>query len=127
MQAVFAIPGDLASLTGGYAYDREVMARSPGFGVRFEHLALPPGFPAPTPEELRETARLLGRLAPDSTVLIDGLAFGGFTPDLLGALPRHTIALVHHPLALETGLSANEARRLAESERRALSHARRVI
>jgi glycosyltransferase involved in cell wall biosynthesis len=122
MRAVFAIPGDLASLTGGYAYDREVMAR-----IDMEHLPLPQGFPAPSPDDLRETERLLRGVDPQAVLLIDGLAFGAFTLDLLRALPRRTIALVHHPLALETGLSAQDAQRLAASERLALSHAAYVI
>jgi glycosyltransferase involved in cell wall biosynthesis len=122
MRAVFAIPGDLASLTGGYAYDREVMAR-----VDMAHLPLPQGFPAPSPDDLRETERLLRRVDRDATLLIDGLAFGAFTPDLLRALPRKVVALVHHPLALETGLSAGDAQRLAASERLALPHASHVI
>jgi len=31
--AIFAIPGDLKSPTGGYAYDRRVMEILPDFGV----------------------------------------------------------------------------------------------
>src|SRR4051794_17047623 len=108
MRAVFGIPGDLASLTGGYTYDREVMAR-----IDMDHLPLPQGFPAPSSEDLRETERLLRGVDPHAVLLIDGLAFGAFTQDLLRALPRRTIALVHHPLALETGLSAQDAQRLA--------------
>jgi glycosyltransferase involved in cell wall biosynthesis len=122
VRAVFAIPGDLASLTGGYAYDREVMAR-----VGVSHLPLSQGFPAPSPEDLRETERLLTGVERDAVLLIDGLAFGAFTPELLRALPRKVVALVHHPLALETGLSARDAQRLAASERLALSHAAHVI
>ncbi|MDB5642236.1 MAG: glycosyl transferase family 1 [Hyphomicrobiales bacterium] len=125
MKTVFAIPGDLAALTGGYAYDREIMARASDVGMT--HLALPQGFPAPTPDDLRETQRLFRTLAPGDLLLIDGLAFGAFTPELLRALPRRTIALVHHPLALETGLAAEDAHRLAASERHALSHAAHVI
>ncbi len=122
MRAVFAIPGDLSSLTGGYAYDREVMAR-----IDMAHLPLPQGFPAPSPDDLRETERLLRGVDPDAVLLIDGLAFGDFTPELLRALPRKIVALVHHPLALETGLSAADAQRLAASEQLALSHAAHVI
>ena len=72
MRAVFAIPGDLAALTGGYAYDREVMARAPAFGVDFAPLALPQGFPAPSAAELRETQRRLRGLSGDEALLIDG-------------------------------------------------------
>ncbi len=127
MRAHFAIPGDLAALTGGYAYDREIMARVPAFGIEIAHLALPQGFPAPSPDDLRETERALRALAPDDMILIDGLAFGAFTPELLAALPRRTVALVHHPLALESGLSPHDAQRLAASERVALSQAAHVI
>ena len=127
MRAPFAIPGDLAALTGGYAYDREIIARAPAYDMKLEYLALPQGFPAPSLDDLRETGRLLCALAPDDMLLIDGLAFGAFTPDLLAVLPRRTVALVHHPLALETGLSPGDARRLAASERVALSHAAHVI
>jgi glycosyltransferase involved in cell wall biosynthesis len=61
-------------------------------------------------------------------VIIDGLAYGAM-PALAcaeGARLR-LVALVHHPLALETGLEAAAASRLAESERLALQHARKVI
>ena len=127
MRAHFAIPGDLAALTGGYGYDREIIARAPAYGMDIEHLALPQGFPAPSPDDLRETGRLLCALAPDDLLLIDGLAFGAFTRDLLAVLPRRTVALVHHPLALETGLLPHDARALAASERMALAHAAHVI
>ncbi len=126
-QAFFAIPGDLASLTGGYAYDREVMARSHASGVRIEYLPLPQGFPAPSSDDLRATAQALRTLPQDALLMIDGLAFGAFTPDLLDLLPAKTIALVHHPLAYETGLSQEDARRLRDSERAALAHAAHVI
>jgi glycosyltransferase involved in cell wall biosynthesis len=60
--------------------------------------------------------------------VIDGLG-GGVLPDLLA---RHAgrlglVALVHHPLCDETGIDADSAARFAESERAALTHARRVI
>ena len=44
----FAIPGDIGTPTGGYVYDRQVMALLPRFGVDVAHLPLPGGFPAPT-------------------------------------------------------------------------------
>ena len=126
-RAHFAIPGDLASLTGGYAYDREVMARAAVFGAELRHLLLPGGFPAPTRAELDETARVLRTLPRDGPLLIDGLAFGAFTPDLLALLPAKTIALVHHPLAYEAGLSPQDAARFHDSERRALARAVHVL
>jgi len=60
--------------------------------------------------------------------VIDGLAFGAL-PEAAQAL-REThplIALVHHPLALETGVAPQAAIALRESERAALACTRGVI
>jgi glycosyltransferase involved in cell wall biosynthesis len=61
-------------------------------------------------------------------LVIDGLAFG-VLPDMAEALCRthRLVALVHHPLALETGLGTDEAEALNASERAALSFAHGVI
>ena len=47
-EVVFAIPGDLDTATGGYIYDREVLARLPALGVSVRHVALPRTFPSPS-------------------------------------------------------------------------------
>jgi glycosyltransferase involved in cell wall biosynthesis len=70
----------------------------------------------------------LTTMAVGSPVLIDGLAGGGL-PEPLGA---HTgrlrmVALVHHPLADETGLSGADQRRFEASERASLGACRGVI
>jgi glycosyltransferase involved in cell wall biosynthesis len=60
--------------------------------------------------------------------VIDGLAYGAM-PEEAQALREHypMVALVHHPLALETGLGDAEAAALHKSERAALACARHVI
>ena len=57
--AAFAIPGDINLPTGGYMYDRRVLALLPQFGVVARHLELPGSFPEPTEADLAETARIL--------------------------------------------------------------------
>jgi glycosyltransferase involved in cell wall biosynthesis len=124
----FAIPGDLATLTGGYAYDRRLLAGLRARGLVVEHLPLPGAYPAPTPDELNYAEAALAALPDQAVVLIDGLAYGVLAAVAVRQRERlRLIALCHHPLALETGLRAAEATRLAASEQAALQAARAVI
>jgi len=125
--AWFAIPGDIATPTGGYRYDRRVMEELSSLGWKMRHLELPGDFPAPSDASLRETERLLSTTPKDAVILFDGLALGALPAEILDRVPRGYIALVHHPLALETGISAVRAKALAESEREALKRARSVV
>lgn len=124
----FAIPGDIDAPTGGYAYDRRILAGATAAGWQATHVALPGGFPAPTPADLAEAARRLAALDADLPVVIDGLALGAM-PEVAARVAgvRPLVALVHHPLALETGLAPADAGRLAASERAALAVARAVV
>ena len=127
VEVAFAIPGDLRAPTGGYAYDREVLARLPQLGVRARHFPLPGSFPDPTPGDLAETQRLLAALPSDTVIFIDGLAFGAMPADVISTVRAPIVALVHHPLGYEPGLSEQRARELNELEKRALAFARRVV
>jgi glycosyltransferase involved in cell wall biosynthesis len=124
----FAIPGDIETLTGGYAYDRRLIAALRPLGWNIRHLALGASFPFPDSEELSKTAGAFAALAAGSLVLVDGLAFGAM-PGIAAAEGKRLrlVALVHHPLAEETGLGAADCAALLESERRALAMTRGVI
>jgi glycosyltransferase involved in cell wall biosynthesis len=123
----FAIPGDLRTPTGGYIYDREVLARLPQQEMRVRHVPLPAGFPFPTAEDLRLTATLLGEVPKGDILLVDGLAYGALPSDLISRLQNRIVALVHHPLGHEPGLSAAAKNALLVSERRALAFCHAVI
>jgi glycosyltransferase involved in cell wall biosynthesis len=127
LEVAFVIPGDLNLATGGYAYDRQVLAHLPGFAIAPRHVALPGSFPAPSAHDLAETARIIDALPPDMPLLIDGLAYGAMPDTLIAQFRRPIVALVHHPLCLEAGLSAERAQALKVVETQALAHARRVI
>jgi len=64
----FAIPGDIDLATGGYAYDRRVLALLPEMGIDVEHMVLTQRFPAPTKLDLCATAQALAA-GPSGTVL----------------------------------------------------------
>jgi glycosyltransferase involved in cell wall biosynthesis len=124
----FAIPGDIDTPTGGYAYDRRLIAELRQAGWPVAHIAWASSFPFPDARDKDLAAKSLAALADGSLVLIDGLAYGAL-PALAEAEGRRLrlVALVHHPLALETGLAPVVAAHLADSERRALAMARAVI
>jgi len=124
----FAVPGDLATPTGGYSYDRRIVGELVALGWQVEALDIGEGFPRPTPTvRAAAQAQLMG-LPEGRPIVIDGLAFGVMADEAAALQPHHPIiALVHHPLALETGVSADEAAALRASERAALACARRVV
>jgi glycosyltransferase involved in cell wall biosynthesis len=125
--AVFAIPGDIDLPTGGYGYDRRVLSLLRRFGVQVRHLALPSSFPAPTEADLAATAQALRAVDPRAVLIVDGLAYGAMPASLIERLRSPILAVVHHPLCLEAGLTQPRKDTLFASERAALAHARRVL
>ena len=125
---VFAVPGDLATPTGGYAYDRRIIAELPALGWQPELVNLGDGFPQPTAAIRAAAGRRLAALPPGQPIVIDGLAYGAL-PEVAQRLcaSHRLVALVHHPLALETGWSAADCAAWQASERAALAAARHVI
>ncbi len=128
MRIIFAAPGDLSACTGGYAYDRAVIAALPEFNVEVAHVALNGSFPFPSEAEVREAARAINAaLAPRDVALIDGLAYGALPQDAIRAIAAPVLALCHHPLGLEQGLDPARAAALLRSETAALALAAHII
>ena len=127
-RVAFAVPGDLAIPTGGYAYDRRVIAELERLGWSVELVDLDEGFPRPSNEQRKTAQTRLMALQTGCPVVVDGLALG-VLPEVASQLcvDHPLIALVHHPLALESGLSGAQAGELRDSERIALAAARRVV
>lgn len=99
MQFDFIIPGDLNAKTGGYLYDKRLIEAAKSFGVTLNHRQQSTVIPA----------------------LIDGLALP------YASLTIPFIALIHHPLALEAGLTKEAQHQLYDLEKAALAKARHVI
>ncbi len=127
-RVAFAVPGDLSTPTGGYVYDRRIIAELPGHGWQVEVLDIGDGFPRPS-TAARATAHLqLAALPQGRLIVIDGLAFGVMAETAQALHRTHkVVALVHHPLASETGLPDWEAAEFRASERTALSFAHAVV
>jgi glycosyltransferase involved in cell wall biosynthesis len=124
----FLIPGDLNTLTGGYAYDRELIAALHTQGITVQHIALSASYPAPDHEAESETARLMAAIPDGALVLIDGLAYGVMDKLVCSEHHRLTIiALCHHPLAFESGLDTHQQSTLFKSEKAALDMASAIV
>jgi glycosyltransferase involved in cell wall biosynthesis len=124
----FAVPGELTIPTGGYAYDRRIIAELRALGWQVEVLNLGDEFPRPGAEARTAARTRLAALPVGMPIVVDGLALC-VLPEVAAELQasHNLIALVHHPLALETGLQPDEAAKLLASERQALAAVRHVI
>lgn len=124
----FAIPGDINTMTGGYAYARRLITELSELGLLVKHLALSGTYPTPDNIALGYADKHFAALPDGAIVLADGLAFGVL--DAIAQLHGERlkiIALCHHPLALEKGLSNAHAKELHDSEQRALAAAVAVL
>jgi glycosyltransferase involved in cell wall biosynthesis len=124
----FAVPGDLDTPTGGYAYDRRMIAELERLGWHADVLDLGSEFPRPSAAARSAAQAQLEAVPKGRCIVIDGLALGVLPEAAVALHASHkVVALVHHPLALETGLSPAEADALRESERAALAAVHHVI
>lgn len=122
------VPGDWRTPTGGYRYDRRIAEALGERGWTVRHHAVPGSWPAPAEADRQAAGRVLAALPDGACVLADGLFFGA-APALARSHAQRLrwIALVHHPLHLETGIDAARREALRASERDALATVRAVV
>src|SRR3954463_15514956 len=123
----FAVPGDLATPTGGYRYDGRIIEELRQLGWQVDVANIGDGFPFPSIAQRATALAILSAVPAGCPMVLDGLAFGAL-PEA-GALRCRTplIALVHQPLALDPGLDTTQADTFRETERAALAAAARVV
>lgn len=125
---IFLVPGDWEGRTGGYLYDRRIVDGLRAAGWRVTRCSPGDGFPLPDATAREQARGVIDALPDGALVVADGLGFSAL-PELVEqhAHRLRWLALVHHPLAFESGLSPDEQARLFDSERRALACARQVV
>lgn len=125
---VFLVPGDPNQRTGGYEYTRQVVGSLREQGLNVALKGLEGTFPETDAQALQAMNAALDALDDDTVVVIDGLALCGLPP-LAGHHTRRlrVLALVHHPLADETGLPEAQQQRFLQSEKAALARVAAVI
>ena len=126
MKLVLVVPAELEAPTGGNRYDQSLVAALGELSVEVELRRASGSWPMGTVDDRNRLARLMGG---PGTVLVDGL-LAGAAPDAVAAAVASGAdvhVLVHLPLALETGLSAEAAAERSALERQALHAASSVI
>ncbi len=118
----FVIPGPLDQRTGGYLYDAHMVRGLRERGWSVDVHSLDGRFPEVDANARDDLARTLRKLPDGARVIADGLAAGPL-PDVLESNTERLrlLVLVHHPLADETGLTADEVVRFTRSETEALA------
>lgn len=124
----FLIPGDPATPTGGFIYDRHAIDGLGKAGLLAGAIRVDGPFPDGDAAALSAAERELAALPNGHRVIIDGLGFTALAP----AIARHAsrlkvIALVHHPLGDETGLSQEARAHWLSQEVQALALARHIV
>jgi glycosyltransferase involved in cell wall biosynthesis len=122
------VAGDPAQYTGGYIYDARIAEVLTRAGRQITTIGLAGRFPDADSAAARALDQALADGPDGGLVIVDGLVLGG----LPGVAARHAerlhlIALIHHPLADESGLDEAVAERLRATERQALSLAQQVV
>lgn len=117
MALAFLVPGRLDQLTGGYLYDRHIIEGLRARGQAVDVVELAGRYPQADEPTRALASAALARLPDHSTVIIDGLALPGLADCLKNqAIRLNLVGLIHHPLSLETGLDAANARHYAQLE-----------
>lgn len=125
--AALAVPGDLTTLTGGYYYDRRLLEGLRALGRDITHIRLADAFPQPSSADQSEAANSLAAIPASCPIIIDGLAMGAMAHSTLALVKAPIVALVHHPLAEEGGLTPALRAQFLRSERDNLALAAHVI
>ncbi len=127
-QLVFLVPGDWNVPTGGYGYDRRMVQalRQAGWSVDVHHLS--GEWPWPDAASRAAASALIATLPDGSLVVADGLAYAVLAEEVRPHAARlRWVALVHHPLHLETGLDEATRSHLRLAETEALQLASQVV
>jgi glycosyltransferase involved in cell wall biosynthesis len=127
MHVSLIVPAPLDAVTGGYGYDRRIISGLRALGHEVGVVELPGRYPV-TDSIARDAACVAWDNVPaNSLPILDGLGLPAFAgmDDALSARPA--VGLIHHPLALETGLAEAERTAFHDLELRLFNRMSRLI
>jgi glycosyltransferase involved in cell wall biosynthesis len=120
-------PAPFDTLSGGYVYDRRMVAGLREAGHTVEVVALAGSYPLTDAAADTAARSAWNRLPAHTRPVIDGLALPAFLRLADEIAPRGAVGLIHHPTALETGQSEQDRMALRDAEQRLMPLLARVI
>ncbi len=128
MHITLIVPAPFDTVSGGYEYDRRMVAGLCAEGHLVDVVELPGSFPLTDARAVAAARAAWAGLAPDTHVVIDGLALPAFAAlgEAIAARPR-VAGLIHHATSLETGLAEADRIDLGGIERHLFQRLARVI
>lgn len=104
MRIAFLVPAPLSATSGGYIYDRRLLAGLEGLGHAVRVVELAGRHPLPDEAAHRSAEGALDGVAPGEVAVIDSLGMPSFAP--LAERLTGAVGLIHHPTQLEAGQDA---------------------
>ncbi len=114
MRVALLVPGPISAISGGYGYDRRIVAELRAAGHVVDVIELEGRHPVADGAALESARAAMARVAPDAIPVIDGLGLPAFGT----GLGRPAVGLIHHPTSMEAGFSTDDIAWLREVEQR---------
>jgi glycosyltransferase involved in cell wall biosynthesis len=127
MHVSLIVPAPFDMVSGGYGYDRRIVAELRALGHHVEVIELTGQFPLADHLARRSARAAWDRLHRGTKPVIDGLALPAFLGLEAAISAREAVGLIHHPVSLETGLSDAEQAALEDVERRLFARLARLV
>ena len=127
MHLALFVPAPFDAVSGGYAYDRNIVGGLRAAGHSMDVVELAGAHPLADMIARNAARATLDALPVAARPIIDGLALPAFAEMADALAARRAVAIVHHPTALETGLGDGQRSELLAIEHRLLPLLTRII
>ena len=121
------VPAPFDAISGGYGYDRRIVAGLRALGHEVQVVELAGRHPLPDDAAEAEARAALAALPAEARIIVDGLGLPAFAPVAEELAARRAVALIHHPTALETGFGADVREALRAKERALFPRMARLV
>ena len=123
----FLVPAPFDTISGGYGYDRRLVAGLRALGHAVQVVELAGRHPLPDATALAAARAALDAVPAEARIVIDGLGLPAFAPLIDALAARGAVGLIHHPTALEHGNPGEVRDALREAEQAIFPRLARLI